>query len=287
MTWWRHQMETFSALLALCARNSPVTDEFPAQKLVMQGFDVFFKLRLNKRLGKQSWGWWSERLSRPLWRHCIEMLSTAWFCHCQDSLHEPPYEKSYFSVCLTLNVGGLYEYSKVRSIPLGQASSQMQSTHYSDVIVSAMTYQITGVSIVCPSIGSDADKKTLKLRVTGLCEGNPPVTSGIPSQRVSNTKRFPFDDVIMLSMQCVSNRISTSLQHSVDVAWIWRLCGYMMGYILGPLCQKQVSRAKTNNYISICGVEVFLIWPCHCHPLLVHKYQGQRPIITSHNICGM
>ena len=30
---------------------------------------VFFDLRLNKRLSKQSWGWWFETLSRPLWRH--------------------------------------------------------------------------------------------------------------------------------------------------------------------------------------------------------------------------
>ena len=30
----------------------------------------FFYLRLNKRLSKQSWGWWFETLSRPLWRHC-------------------------------------------------------------------------------------------------------------------------------------------------------------------------------------------------------------------------
>ena len=28
---WRHQMEPFSALLAICARNSPVPGEFPAQ----------------------------------------------------------------------------------------------------------------------------------------------------------------------------------------------------------------------------------------------------------------
>ena len=28
-SWWRHQMETFSALLALCAGNSPVPGEFP------------------------------------------------------------------------------------------------------------------------------------------------------------------------------------------------------------------------------------------------------------------
>ena len=67
--WWRHQMETFSALLALCARNSPVTGEFPTQRPVTRSFDVFFDLRLNKRLSKQWWGWWFEP-SRPLWRHC-------------------------------------------------------------------------------------------------------------------------------------------------------------------------------------------------------------------------
>ena len=31
-------------------------------------------------------------------------------------------------------------------------------------------------------------KKTSKLRVTGLCEGNPPVTGGFPSQRASNAE---------------------------------------------------------------------------------------------------
>ena len=30
--WWRHQIELFSALLALCAGNSPATVEFPSQK---------------------------------------------------------------------------------------------------------------------------------------------------------------------------------------------------------------------------------------------------------------
>ena len=50
--WWRHQMETFSALLALCAGNAPVTDEFPSQRPVTGNFDVFFDLRLNKRLSK-------------------------------------------------------------------------------------------------------------------------------------------------------------------------------------------------------------------------------------------
>ena len=68
-TWWRHQMETFSALLAFCAGNSPVTGEFPAQRAVTRSFHVFFDLRLNKQLSKQSWGWWFETPSRSLWRN--------------------------------------------------------------------------------------------------------------------------------------------------------------------------------------------------------------------------
>ena len=67
---WRHHMETFSVLLALCAGNSPVTGEFPSQRPVTRSFDVFFDLRLNKRLSRPSWGCWFETPSRLLWRHC-------------------------------------------------------------------------------------------------------------------------------------------------------------------------------------------------------------------------
>ena len=84
-SWWRHQMETFSALLAFCAGNSPVPSGFPTQRPVTRSFDVFFDLRVNKSLSKQSWGWWSETPSSPLWRHCnvtsIERVSNnlVWF----------------------------------------------------------------------------------------------------------------------------------------------------------------------------------------------------------------
>ena len=63
-------METFSALLAVCARNSTVTSEFPVQRPVARSFDILFDLRLNRRLSKPSWGWWFESPSGPLWRHC-------------------------------------------------------------------------------------------------------------------------------------------------------------------------------------------------------------------------
>ena len=69
-SWWRHQMETFSMLLAICAGNSPVAGELHAQRPLTRSFHVFLDLCLNIPLSKQSWGWWFETLSRPLRRHC-------------------------------------------------------------------------------------------------------------------------------------------------------------------------------------------------------------------------
>ena len=73
-------METFSALLAICAGNSPVNGEFSAQRPVRRSFDVILDLRLNERLSKQPWGWWFETPSHTLWRHSYEEEI------CQESL---------------------------------------------------------------------------------------------------------------------------------------------------------------------------------------------------------
>ena len=70
-------METFSALLAICAGISPVPGEFPTQRPVTRSFDVFLDLRLNKPLSKQPWGWWFESLSRPLRRHRNDGINCA------------------------------------------------------------------------------------------------------------------------------------------------------------------------------------------------------------------
>ena len=66
-SWWCHQMETFSVLLAFCAGNLPVISEFPTQRPVMQSFGVFFDLRLNQQLSNQYW--WFEMPSHSLWCH--------------------------------------------------------------------------------------------------------------------------------------------------------------------------------------------------------------------------
>ena len=84
-SWWRHQMETFSALLALCVGNSPVIGEFPSQRSVTRSFDVFFDLCMHKRRSKQSWVWWFETPSHSSWRHrnVVRNFSTYHLSWCQ------------------------------------------------------------------------------------------------------------------------------------------------------------------------------------------------------------
>ena len=50
--------------------TDPFCGDFPAEWPVRRSFDASFDLRLNKRLSKQSWGWWLETSLRLLWRHC-------------------------------------------------------------------------------------------------------------------------------------------------------------------------------------------------------------------------
>ena len=106
--WWRHQMETFSVLLALCAGISPVSDEFPAQSPVTRSFDVLFDLRLNKRLSKHAWTWWSQTPSRSLCRHCNVLLNTnkCGYFLASLTMHVKSIKKSAlnFDICLCVKM---------------------------------------------------------------------------------------------------------------------------------------------------------------------------------------
>ena len=74
-TWWRHQMETFSALPNLFEGNPSVAGGFSSQRLLTRSFGVFLDQRLNKRLSKQSRRRWFETPSRSIWRQCKEHTS--------------------------------------------------------------------------------------------------------------------------------------------------------------------------------------------------------------------
>ena len=69
---------------------------------------------------------------------------------------------------------------------------------YSDVIMSSMASQITRSRwFTQPFIQGVDQRKKSKLRVTGLCAGNSPMTGEFPTQRPVTQKMFPFDDVTM------------------------------------------------------------------------------------------
>ena len=111
--------------------------------------------------------------------------------------------------------------------------------HYTDVIITTMASQITSLTMVYPTVYSDADqKKTSKLRVTGLCVGNSPVPMNSLHKGPVTQKMFPFDDVIMIP--CITLRIP--IEH--------------MGNI--QQCMKPVNSVRTRSILLLVSDGIFL-----------------------------
>ena len=70
---WKHFPRYWPFVRGIHRSPTPVT----------RSFDVFFDLRLNKRLSKQSWGWWCGTPWCSLWRHCNIMAVSLilWMSH--------------------------------------------------------------------------------------------------------------------------------------------------------------------------------------------------------------
>ena len=168
-SWWRHQMETFSALLALRVGNSPVTGEFPSRRPVTRRFDVFLDLRLNKRLSKQSTYRWFETPSRSLWRHS----NVTALLRYRTAL--------IFFVTLPL----LCYISWPNWWPWDvESSSQWRHNERHGVS------NHRRLDCLLRSLFRGRFKKTSKLHVTCLCEGKSPAIGEFPPQRASNRKCF-------------------------------------------------------------------------------------------------
>ena len=136
---------------------------------------------------------WSYFLYWLLWKLMLNtQLSIRWFqtpwCTC-DLI---AMFTGHFTVAedkeTTREVSGV---KKVGMIAGGTGSS-LNSLHHSDVIMGAMTSQITSIN----RLFRRRSKKTSKLRVTSLCAGNSPVTGEFPAQWPATRKMFSFDDVI-------------------------------------------------------------------------------------------
>ena len=155
LPWWRHQMETFSALLAICAGNSPVPGEFPAQRPVTRSFDVFFDLRLNKRLRKPSCGWWFDTLSRPLWRHRNDVFKyinnpVSYRCSFISDMSVIVYQiRGTSTICSTV-CSGYQERKHQRSASLAFSfhTGKGQVVRCFHGMISSCLYEIHGVAII-------------------------------------------------------------------------------------------------------------------------------------------
>ena len=130
---WRHQMETFSALLAFCAGNSPVTGEFPSQRPITRSFHVFFDLRLNQQMSKQWRRRWFETPSRSLWRHCNDMTlvtTRSWWPQCSVNtlIPEQNVRQSADDIlkCTELFVLGFRFHRRLFWDPIGKTSALVQ-----------------------------------------------------------------------------------------------------------------------------------------------------------------
>ena len=171
-------METFSALLALCAGKSLVTGEFPAQRQVTRRFWCFLRrvCALNKRLSKQSWGWWFETPSRPLW------LS-------QKPLHPELTPWWSFLFC---------RWCKLPHSPAQPRMVRESSIHYNNVIMSVIASQITSLTIVYSRSYSGANQRKHQSSASlAFVRGIHRWPVNFPHKRTVKRKIFPLDDVIM------------------------------------------------------------------------------------------
>ena len=103
-------------------------------------------------------------------------------------------------------------------------SIQYAHNHYSDVIMSA----ITGISSVYSTVFRCISKKSSKLRITGLCEGNSQVTSELRAQRASKAEIFPFDDVIMF---CCVLFMFVVVNWSIFCVLVWFIYSYFLVFL--------------------------------------------------------
>ena len=195
-------METFSALLAICAGNSPVPGEFPTQSPVTRSFDVFLDLRPNKRSSKQWWGWWFETLSRPLWRHrngnetVSSLASSIHYWAQRDLFHIISWLA--MTQFLTYTSLSAEHWSRPGDVYIYIYIYIYMYVHYNDVIMGAIASQIISLTIVYSTVYSDADQgKHQSSASLAFVRKIHRWTVNSPHKWPVTRKMFPFDDVIM------------------------------------------------------------------------------------------
>ena len=172
-------METFAALLAICAGNSPVTGELPAQRPVTRSFDGFFdgRLRNGSHFAPEKMLWASQCYLYP---PGLLLLIPGQSYNCSSEA--------------TLTIVG--------SIKSNRNWWYVPTNHYSDVIMGTMASQITSLTIVYSTVCSGEDQRKHQSSASlGFVRGIHRWPVNFPHKWPVTQKMFPFDDVIMRTNQ--------------------------------------------------------------------------------------
>ena len=226
----------------LCG-NSPVTGEFPAQRLVTWSFDVSFDLRLNTRLCNQSWGWWNETPSRPLWRHRNDI----------------PCAVPYMMVCFVgdwcanrecININQLWLLHSLAIMFLVYQTNQLSTNKDTDYHTTVPNYSLVYLQRgqLSPITSLLADEVFVASSKYGrstwwrhqmqtfsallaLCAGNLPVTGEFPAQSPVTRSFDVFFDLR------VNKRLSSA--HYDVIVMMLNLCSWCKGRYYSVLCDSE------------------------------------------------
>ena len=216
----------FHATGPLCGES---TGGFSSQRPATRSFEVFLDLRLNKRLSKESWGWWFETASRSLWRHGNDSDSNL---KETVTVQSNGYLKMNFTYLFSLEPRYQIGDTIFNGWPCfmcafcDETSRHEHHCFHCQTTRQTVVNQSTTDDIPCASAlwrhalrwrhnGPDSvsnhqpydcllnrlfrrwSKKSSKILVTGLCAGihRRPVNS--PHKGPVTRNMFPFDDVIM------------------------------------------------------------------------------------------
>ena len=197
ITWWRHQMETFSALLAFCVGNSPVTGEFPSQRQWREAL-----------MFSQICAWINGWVNNGDWRrhrahYDVIVMLTHHLNQCCLIVNWAIRKKfgelnKKTSIFIQENA---FQYVVCRMASglsrLRDALNEADTTVAFRCGCETIHWRHNGCDGISNHQPHDCllnrlfkcrTKKTSKLRVTGLSAGNSPVTGEFPAQMASNAE---------------------------------------------------------------------------------------------------
>ena len=164
--------------------------EFLAQRPLTQSFDVFFDLCPNKRLSKQSSGWWFEMPSRPLWRH-HNLFGTFQILDLSFEKGAPKAAPRKviivnLSIACVLDVFTLCQkYCSICFVHYHYSDISWSPIHYGDVNRPSRRLELPINRVLFNSVFRLTTKWHQRSALLLLCEGNSPVAGGFPAQRYS------------------------------------------------------------------------------------------------------